>query len=204
MKLRCLYFFPFLLIEIFCLFTGNAFSGEIKISRQRLTSLLSNKLAVAKEIAENHTVIEAVQKRNQENITLDEIKRIDEKWKKSSKLTPLKKSMQDGKIGRYFESMIKFHDEIYNEMFLTDRQGANIACYPVTTDYYQGDEEKWIRAYNKGKGNVYFGEIEFDDSTQTNAIQVSIPVMDQNNAIGVLTVGVKLTHIQAQILEGKY
>ncbi len=50
----------------------------------------------------------------------------------------------------------------------------------------------------------YFGEIEFDDSTQANAIQVSIPVMDKNNAIGVLTVGVKLTHIQAQILEGKY
>jgi len=42
-----------------------------------------------------------------------------------------------------------------------------------TTDYWQGDEAKFIRSYNNGKGEVFVDDVKFDDSTQAYLVQVS-------------------------------
>ena len=105
--------------------------------------------------------------------------------------------------GRYFKSMVDFNQSIYSEMFLTDRQGATVAEYPATTDYWQGDEAKWKEAFNKGLGKVHIGPVEFDESTQVDSVQISVPVMADGEAIGVLVVGIKLTYLQALYVKPK-
>jgi len=109
--------------------------------------------------------------------------------------------MSSSAIGKFLSSVIKNNADKYNEMFLTDNQGANVAAYPLTSDYWQGDEDKFINAFNNGDGKVYIGDLEFDESTKVNAIQISVPVSYGNKAIGVLVIGVKVDHIEAEKLE---
>ena len=84
------------------------------------------------------------------------------------------------------------------EAFVMDNQGANVATYPFTSDYWQGDEEKWSASYNGGDGKVFVGPLELDTSTQTYAVQVSAPVLDRGETIGVLVVGVTIGYLEAK------
>jgi hypothetical protein len=62
----------------------------------------------------------------------------------------------------------------------------------VTSDYWQGDEDKYSMTYPKGPGAVHFSDVEFDESSQTYQAQISIPLVDTatNEVVGALTVGV--------------
>ena len=86
----------------------------------------------------------------------------------------------------------------FNEAFLTDNQGANVAAFPATSDYWQGDEEKWTASFQNGNGVLFIGPLEQDESTQTLAVQVSAPVFDRGRTVGVLVVGITFTYLEAR------
>ena len=67
---------------------------------------------------------------------------------------------------------------IYAEAFVCGNQGAVVGEYPRTSDYWQGDERKFTNCFQGGVGRLYVGDLKFDESTQSNAIQISVPVMD--------------------------
>jgi len=83
-----------------------------------------------------------------------------------------------------------------NEIFVMDNHGLNVAQSAVTSDYWQGDEDKWQLSYggDDGAGAVHIGEVEYDDSTGVFQSQVSIPVMDLDTGavIGAITFGVNV------------
>lgn len=49
---------------------------------------------------------------------------------------------------------------------------------------------------NNGKGKIVFGSPEYDQSAKAMQVQVSVPVMDQGETIGVLVVGIKLSSLK--------
>ena len=73
-----------------------------------------------------------------------------------------------------------------------------MAAYPATTDYWQGDEAKWKDTFHNDKGSLYIGPVELDESTNTKAVQISVPVLDKGKIIGVLIVGIKLSFIASK------
>ena len=180
----------------------HADAGDVEgFSQGELQRVLKSKIEGVQELAGNELLVQAVRRHNRRELSLEEIQEIDREWASSKEMTPLKKSLQECEVGRYFKSMVGFNSAIYSEAFATDRRGVNIAAYPATTDYWQGDEQKWIEAFNEGSGKVYVGPMEFDESTETDAIQIAVPVMDEAKAIGVLIVGVKLTYLQSRYLQ---
>lgn len=77
------------------------------------------------------------------------------------------------------------------EIFVTDRMGALIAATNKTSDYWQADEGWWQAAFNEGRGSVYVGNLEFDDSAQVYAINIALPVKSRagtRRASGVLKI----------------
>lgn len=83
----------------------------------------------------------------------------------------------------------------YTEIFVTDARGLNVGQSDVTSDYWQGDEAKWqVPTATKGH---HVGDVEFDESTQTYQSQVSLPILDGNTVIGVITVGINLQQLAA-------
>lgn len=193
------------IIAIGSLLSGSARAEdqERALTQVQLRRILRTKIETVSEIASNPIVISAVRKQNRKSLPQVKIEQIDATWQATNDDTSFKKSLQETAAGRYFQSLIDFNESIYTEAFLTDRRGANVAAYPVTTDYWQGDEEKWRASFNDSVGEVFVGSIEFDESTKTNAIQISVPVMEQDEAIGVLTVGIRLTYVQAKYLDGR-
>ncbi len=168
--------------------------------QDKMLSVLLSKITGVNQLAKQVRFIKAVKKQNAMGLSLTEIKNRDQQWLTTSADSELKASMSSSDIGKYLSSVIKNNSDKYNEMFLTDNQGANVAAYPLTSDYWQGDEEKFTKAFNEGKGQIYIGELEFDESTKVNAIQISVPVRYGNKAIGVLVIGVKVDHIEAEKL----
>ena len=71
-----------------------------------------------------------------------------------------------------------------------------MAAFPPTSDYWQGDEEKWSESFNDGEGRVFIGPLEFDESTKTTAVQISMPMIHFGETIGVLVVGVTVDYLE--------
>jgi hypothetical protein len=81
---------------------------------------------------------------------------------------------------------------IVTEVFLMDARGLNVAASSVTSDYWQGDEEKFTATFPVGPDAVHISEVEFDESTQSYQAQVSLPVTDPatGTVIGAITIGI--------------
>ncbi len=166
-------------------------------SQDELKLLLKTKIRSVQHMALNPTVIRATRRQNLEKLTLDLIKQRDNDWKSTKELTHFKRSLQENDAGRFLKRVIGINKS-FNEAFVTDNQGANVAAFPATSDYWQGDEEKWSASFNNGKGQVFLGPLEYDDSTQTYAVQISAPLYDRGSTIGVLVVGVTLDYLKAR------
>ncbi|MGR3496718.1 hypothetical protein [Citreimonas sp.] len=78
------------------------------------------------------------------------------------------------------------------EIFVMDSVGLNVASSGMTSDYWQGDEEKFSETYGAGAGAMHFSEIEFDESSQSYQAQISFTLTDPatGDPIGAMTVGV--------------
>ncbi|SMX45113.1 cache domain-containing protein [Maliponia aquimaris] len=92
----------------------------------------------------------------------------------------------------FLRSRIEASDGMITEVFIMDAHGLNVAASGATSDYWQGDEAKFQETYPKGAGAVHFGEIEFDESSQTYQAQISVTITDPASGapIGAMTVGI--------------
>ncbi|MBA4368112.1 MAG: hypothetical protein C0403_10805 [Desulfobacterium sp.] len=135
-------------------------------------------------------LIESVKEQNNKKTSLEEIKRIDKDWV-AGKADDFAIGLQKNKAGDFLHTKMIENTILYAEMFLCDNQGAVVGEYPKTSDYWQGDEDKFIKCFNNGNGQVYIGPLEFDESSKTNSVQIALPVFDNGKTIGVLVVGLK-------------
>lgn len=168
-----------------------------KIGEGELQELLKVKTRTVQHLALNPTLVKGVLSQNSKNLTLDEIKKRDQAWKSTKKPTPFKLSLQSNSPGRLIKKYVT-KNTAFNEGFLTDNQGANVAAFPATSDYWQGDEEKWIASYNSGNGKIFISPVKFDESSNTYAAQISAPVFHRGKTIGVLVVGVTISYLDAK------
>lgn len=79
------------------------------------------------------------------------------------------------------------------EFFVTCAKGGNVAQTAITSDWFQGDEEKVTEILKflkqpETKRNHYFGPLQRDDTVGQTGIQVSIPLFDSEQFIGVAVV----------------
>jgi hypothetical protein len=139
-------------------------------------------------------IIEAVREENNNRKTLEEIKKIDKEWRATGNTEDYMTVLMKNKCAQFLKTL-QIHNTFFSEVFVMDNLGANVAMTDKTSDYWQGDEDKFIKSFVNGKGGIHRGEIEFDNSTKAFLIQVSIPVIDGNYAIGAITFGVDVNKI---------
>ncbi|HEY5740801.1 MAG TPA: PDC sensor domain-containing protein [Gammaproteobacteria bacterium] len=162
-----------------------------EFDQQQLQELLgNNNIRWARHMGFNPQIVRAVETQNAVELTLDEIKRRDQEWRQADPASSmLIQEVTQNEVARYFRRRVEDNPSIF-EVFLTDNQGANVAAYPPTSDYWQGDEEKFSNAWNGGQGQLFIGPPEFDESTNKTQIQISTPVISGYQTVGVLVMGV--------------
>ena len=172
--------------------------AESELSQEELEELLEVKIRFASHMAFQPNIIRAVEAQNRQGLSLSEIKRRDDRWTNAGDgSSALIREITRNNIARYLQVRVDRNTAI-DEIFITDNQGANVAAYPPTSDYWQGDEEKWTASFNNGEGVVFIGPLEADASTQKTQVQISAPIFSQEETIGVLVLGVSVDYVSAQ------
>lgn len=165
------------------------------MSEAEITNLLKSKIRMVQHLALNPLLINAVRQQNSEALDMKTIEQREQEWKAGSQSIELKISMLMGDHATVMQRFIDGNRGL-SDIYLTDNQGANVAAYPLTDDYWQGDEEEWAMSFNNGSGQVFIGSLEQDKKTNSLFTHVSAPVLDRNKTIGVLVVGVRLGGIE--------
>jgi hypothetical protein len=75
-----------------------------------------------------------------------------------------------------------------------DSKGLNVGQSAETSDYWQGDEDKWQKTYLVGPDAIFVDGVEVDDSSGALQSQVSLPITDPDSGdvIGAITLGINV------------
>lgn len=113
----------------------------------------------------------------------------------SSTDLPFMKDVLENQISENFREIINFYKKEYEydvvqELFVTNKYGANVALGSGASDYVQDDEEWWRISKNEGQ---YIGEIDYDPKTGRYTIPFGFRINDEfGNFIGVMRVSLSV------------
>jgi len=142
-----------------------------------------------KSMGKDPIIVQAVKQENSKGKIIADIKILDKKWIATPGISDFMKSLMISKCAIHIADIQK-KNSFYSEIFIMDKLGANIAMTDKTSDYWQGDEAKFIKCFNQGDCQIYTSDVEYDDSALTYLVHASIPVYDENHCIGVITIGI--------------
>lgn len=162
-------------------------AGEV----QKMLTAEAEKL---RAIGKDPVIVAAVQAQNARNASLASIKAADERWMAGNEAALVKQTLTGPCADRL--RALAAANPAYSETFAMDDQGALVCATTKTSDYWQGDEAKWERAFNGGKGDVFIDRPKFDESAKARIAQISVPVMDGDKAIGAVTVGIVIAKLK--------
>ncbi len=143
----------------------------------------------------NPAIVDAVIARNGETAALSEaeIVDLDNQWRSEvgGASTPIIDSVIGNGASEFLRQHVAELGGLITEIFVMDSRGLNVASSGVTSDYWQGDEDKFQQTHGVGPEAFHVGEVEFDESAQTYQGQVSYTLRDpaSGEAIGAVTVG---------------
>lgn len=174
------------LVAVFAL-QSTAFAATV----EAVQKIASTELAA---LGRDPVIVAAVKAQNDSGLTLEQIKALDAKWQGTAGVADFMKALIDSPAGKRLGEWKQSH-AYASEVFVMDKLGANVAQTDKTSDYWQGDEKKFTECF-KGKGEIFLGKMDFDESTQTYSIQVSVPVLDGDALIGAICIGVDVEKVQ--------
>ncbi len=173
--------------------TGTEFAPEVE-------QALATKLAEVSLIFQNAAIIAEIARSNDENarIDLETILERDAVWRAAGNGDQPIIQFTSNNAARILRSFQSEHPE-FVEIFVTDAFGLNVAGTNRTSDYYQADEAWWIDSWNNSMGKTHHGEIEFDESAQSEAISMYVPIGDRDRVVGIGKAVVDLAAIKEQL-----
>ncbi|MEM7255246.1 MAG: hypothetical protein AAF493_27920 [Pseudomonadota bacterium] len=157
-----------------------------------LLKMLDDRL---RPVVEDVMVVESVRYQNEEHssLTPEEIARLDKVWRQqiSANLRPLIMRVLDTPVSDHLRNHLSASDGLITEIIVMDNRGLNVGVSSVTSDYWQGDEAKWLKTFPLGPQAVHVSDVEYDESTQRYQIQVSLSLVDpdSDSVIGAATFG---------------
>jgi hypothetical protein len=181
----------------FALLLPAAASADMK-HEQALKDLVEAEL---RAIAEDPVVIGALTQQNAANGSLAqaEIDKLDKQWRSEveGQDKGLINQVLANDLSNYLKNVSDQAGGLYTEIIVMDGKGLNAGQSAVTSDYWQGDEDKWSKTYAAGANAVFVDEVEMDESTQQLQSQVSFTVVDPatKQVIGAITFGVNLDQL---------
>lgn len=103
------------------------------------------------------------------------------------------KILLDKSVSHYLKTRQDASQGAIVEFFVTDSHGLNVAQSAITTDYWQGDEDKYLRTFASGSREIFIDRAERNEATQMLETQASFVIMDDSDKpIGVATVTIAI------------
>jgi hypothetical protein len=144
--------------------------------------------------------------KHHEGVQQAEIDKLDEAWKSEAKSDdqPLIAEILSSPLSSYLLYTQAKSAGLFTEIFIMDKFGLNVGQSSVTSDYWQGDEDKFQKTFQIGPDAVFIDEPEYHDETKTWRVQVNLTIVDPSSkaAIGAATAEINLTELQRRLQTG--
>ncbi len=154
-----------------------------------VSAVIDKETEKLKILVASSAIVGEVRASNEKNKNLSqaEIQTLDKEWRAATTNSPFIQKFLDNKTAGELRAFQK-ENPGFKEVFVADAYGLNVGQTNKTSDYYQADEDWWVDSFSGGVGKIMHGKIEFDQSSQTEAISIYVPIMDtaSGKAIGVL------------------
>lgn len=141
-----------------------------------------------------------------EGVQQAEIDKLDEAWKSEAKSDdqPLIAEILSSPLSSYLLYTQAKSAGLFTEIFIMDKFGLNVGQSSVTSDYWQGDEDKFQKTFQVGPDAVFIDEPEYHDETKTWRVQVNLTIVDPASkaAVGAATAEINLTELQRRLQIG--
>lgn len=147
------------------------------------------RVKLAEQLAADVELKKAVAAKNAEGESQQAIEARDREWS-ANPAAALRKALTGSPCAARLRQLIAA-DPLVVEAILMDEHGANVCVSRETSDYWQGDEDKWRKPFVEGRA-AFVDEPAFDQSTATYAVQLSVPVSEAARRIGALTLTLKV------------
>ncbi len=132
------------------------------------------------------------------NLTQTRIQELDKQWRehRGSHLeysNSLISEVFNSHLSEKVRGFKREYSGLFSEIIITDKQGLNIAISDIPSDYWQGDEEKYLKTILTNNLSTFIDRIRFDSSSSTFQSQINFAVTNKNSdIIGMVIVGVNV------------
>ena len=163
-------------------------SLETKLESLRLET--TSKIAELNELGNDSQIQQFLIDSNQEFANIDTpfllIEERDNDWTSVDKdeITPFMAELINNDISELLRKIIsedkkETKDFVYEEIFITNAWGVNVALSDKTTDYKQDDELWWKMAFETGFSYIS----DYDQSADVHSLNISIIIDDENGRL---------------------
>lgn len=152
-----------------------------------------------RSILDQPIVYMALKSQNEKTSKLNtsEIDTLDKSWRSESEknFQPVIAQLMGNPLSTYLIRKKAESNGLFMEIFVFDSKGLNTGQSSITSDYWQGDEDKYLKTFALGSEAVFIDEPEFDKDLNVNRQQVSFVITDPDTkeSIGAVTVEVNLS-----------
>jgi len=167
------------------------------LAQSNLRELAAARIPLVRAISGDPVVMAALRAKNANGESFQDIRRKDAEWSQNPQAA-LRKELTTSTCAARLRELTK-NDPTVVEVILMDRNGANVCISRETSDYWQGDEEKFQKPYQEGH-DIFMGEAAFDQSSGVYALQLSALVWDGDAKAGALTLSLR---VKRQELKGR-
>ncbi|WP_331345268.1 hypothetical protein [Cellvibrio sp. UBA7661] len=181
--------------------------------QQLIKDLLIRKIERWKRLPKLESILKSHNVKNRSLSKQDIIER-DKKWTKTFLQGDFSYSLDlvDQELSAQLREIKKQSQDMITEIIVTDERGINVAISDMTSDYWQGDEEKFTTVFAKPANTLHFGAINYDESTKRFQLHLSVPLFSGASAepisnesngqksepLGVMVFGVDIEKVLSQ------
>ena len=159
-------------------------------------------IADLKKVVQQEVALISLRSQNKRHSTIAQadIDRLDKQWRaeREAGLQPLIAQLMGSPLSSYLIDVKARSLGLFVEIFVMDDRGLNVGQSSITSDYWQGDEDKYQKTFAIGPDAVHLGEVEFDDTYKIQKQQVSFPIVDPatGKPVGAATFEINLTELE--------
>ena len=170
------------------------------------TALIREHVSVLRDIFSARVITMSVEAQNdrRQGMTEEQIVDLDNTWREETKAEdqPLIAATLISPASTLLTQVQARSGGLYNALFVMDRYGLNVGQSVPTSDYWQGDEEKFQKTYQVGPDAVFIDAPEYDDGLKTWIVQVSMTLVHDGQSIGSATVDIIIQELQRRAAAG--
>ncbi len=92
----------------------------------------------------------------------------------------LVKDMMSSRASRWLQRQRTLNRRLL-KIIVADENGAAVAATEKPLHYVEADQEHWQAVYAGGKGAVYVTDVRYDERTQSDYVQIAVPVLEEGS-----------------------